>query len=76
MKIIQIEQSNVTLPQLGNAPAFMIKESGVTCFVVAFMPDKKDIESLMKGNPVFVQVYKEVNPTLVYTLNDEGEPNI
>lgn len=76
MKIIQFEGCNVTLPQLGDKPAMMVKEGNVTCFVLAFQPSKDDIEMIKKGQPIYLQMYREVPVSMIYTVNKEGMPNV
>lgn len=76
MKIVKFAECNVSLPHMHNAPAMLHKEDNMVCIITAWQPSKEDIEQIKKGAPVFMQVYKEMPITMLYTVNKDGKPNI
>lgn len=76
MTIVPFEGCNCKLPQLGDAPACLYKEGNLACYIVAFLPSEDDMKSLKAGQPIYVQIYREVPPTMIYTVNKDGQPNI
>lgn len=76
MKIVEFEGCNVNLPQMANSPAMMMKEGNLICYLIAWEPNEQDKKNIKAGKPIILQVYKEVVPTLIYTVNENGKPNI
>lgn len=76
MKIVHMEQSNVSLNHMGGSPAYRLKEGKVECIITAWLPSKEDLKELNAGKPLIMQVYKEMPVSMLYTVNDEGKPNI
>ena len=83
MEIIKLNGSNEILPQLFNAPALKSQmqlpgsDKTITCHLIGFVPDKKDLQNIKAGAPIILQIYGDnVNPLMLYTCNSNGEPNL
>lgn len=77
MKIFPFNQSNITLPQLGGAPAMLLVEGNVKCIITCWLPSEEDKKAIAKGEPIFLQVYKEMPVTMIYTVDSKtGLPNL
>lgn len=49
---------------------------GMVYAISMWLPSPKDIEEILKGKPIAVQIYGGQPPISLYTIDDEGTPNI
>ena len=62
----------------GVPAAFCQDENGHTFYILAWKPNQQDIDSIIKGSPIYIKVNAKrsgMQPHKLFTLDDEGEPN-
>ena len=74
MKIVSFEGVNSKLPN--GADCHVSQHEGMKMIITAWLPSKKDIEEMRAGKPIYLQVCKEMYPTIIYTVGKDGKPNL
>ncbi len=53
-----------------------IDDNGVLFFVEVWQPNKEDVEAIVAGRPVIIQVLSAALPPIaMWTVNENNEPN-
>ena len=85
MTPVNFEGSNVTLTKPSSmtdeecysAPAYAgVDDAGHNYIVTAWMPNREDIDAINAGRPVFMKNVGGMFPTILYTTDENMEPNV
>lgn len=53
-----------------------VDQEGFAFYLTAWKPNKEDLESLNRGEPVYVKTLaKQLPPMALFTIDEKGEPN-
>jgi hypothetical protein len=69
---------NMTDEECASLPAEKnVDAQGFHYILTAWMPNKEDLESLQKGNPLFLKILGVAHPPVaMFTVNENGEANV